>query len=119
MSLAPIAVEEWIIGRVAEMCDVDRADVRPGDPFRQHGMNSLGLTGLTVELAELLGRPVPATAVWTYPTPRDLARHLTGFEPVRAEQPVARAGDPIAIVGLACRLPGGRGPDEFWRLLRE
>ncbi|MDT0267351.1 SDR family NAD(P)-dependent oxidoreductase [Streptomyces sp. DSM 44915] len=26
-------------------------------------------------------------------------------------------GAPIAVVGLACRLPGGANPDEFWRLL--
>ncbi|WP_407562333.1 type I polyketide synthase [Streptomyces sp. 184] len=27
--------------------------------------------------------------------------------------------DPIAVVGLACRLPGASGPAEFWRLLRD
>ncbi|WP_183091605.1 type I polyketide synthase [Streptomyces radicis] len=27
------------------------------------------------------------------------------------------AGEPIAVVGLACRLPGGESPSAFWRLL--
>jgi acyl transferase domain-containing protein len=44
-----------------------------------------------------------------------LARRL------RQEGDAARilAGDPVAVVGLGCRLPGGvRGPADFWRLLR-
>ncbi len=28
------------------------------------------------------------------------------------------AGEPIAIIGLSCRLPGARDPEEFWQLLR-
>ena len=27
--------------------------------------------------------------------------------------------DPIAIVGISCRVPGASGPDEFWSLLRD
>jgi acyl transferase domain-containing protein len=30
-----------------------------------------------------------------------------------------RSTEPIAIVGLSCRLPGADGPDAFWQLLRE
>jgi acyl transferase domain-containing protein len=31
----------------------------------------------------------------------------------------AVADPPVAVVGLACRLPGADGPDEFWALLRD
>ncbi|SDM29049.1 type I polyketide synthase [Allokutzneria albata] len=116
MGLTAVAVEEWIIARVAELCG---ADVGPNDPFTRHGMDSRGLTGLTAELGELLGRRLSATLVWTYPTPRELAQHLAGPAIVPADQPVSRIGEPIAIVGLACRLPGGASPEEFWRLLSE
>ena len=27
------------------------------------------------------------------------------------------AGDPVAIVGMACRLPGAENLDEFWNLI--
>ena len=27
--------------------------------------------------------------------------------------------EPIAIIGIGCRLPGASGPEEFWRLLRD
>ena len=28
------------------------------------------------------------------------------------------AAEPIAVIGMSCRLPGATGPDEFWQLLR-
>ena len=27
--------------------------------------------------------------------------------------------EPIAIVGIGCRFPGGDGPEAFWRILRD
>jgi hypothetical protein len=27
--------------------------------------------------------------------------------------------EPIAIIGLSCRFPGARNPDEFWALLQQ
>ena len=39
---------------------------------------------------------------------------------VRAQAARALQADPIAIVGMACRLPGGADtPDRFWQLLRD
>ena len=37
----------------------------------------------------------------------------------RLERLNAAASEPIAIVGLASRLPGSDGPDAYWRLLRD
>ncbi|MGK8486676.1 type I polyketide synthase [Nocardia asiatica] len=34
-----------------------------------------------------------------------------------AEARGGRAAEPIAVIGIGCRLPGGDTPDEFWRLL--
>ena len=31
----------------------------------------------------------------------------------------ARSSEPIAIVGMGCRFPGGARSREFWRLLRD
>jgi len=38
----------------------------------------------------------------------------------RAEAQLVRLGEPIAVVGMACRLPGGANdPPSYWRLLRD
>ena len=38
---------------------------------------------------------------------------------VRAESRAFLMADPIAIVGMACRVPGADTPDAFWEMLRE
>ena len=45
---------------------------------------------------------------------------MTTSDPARpATDPASGAGEPIAIVGMACRFPGAADLDAFWRLLEE
>ena len=106
--------------------DVERA-------FRDSGFDSLTAVGLRNGLAKLTGLTLPTTVVFDHPTPAALAGHLAAelgvgaddrapdteqeSAPARGEQPGAER-EPIAIVGMACRFPGGvTSPDELWRLL--
>src|SRR5262249_55769448 len=74
------------------------------------------------ELARWLGRSLPATLLWDHPSPARLARHLAG-EPATAEHrqlgggPASSASEPIAVIGLGCRVPGADDLDAFWDLL--
>jgi acyl transferase domain-containing protein/acyl carrier protein len=38
---------------------------------------------------------------------------------IRLEAAERAVAEPIAVVGIGCRFPGGDGPDEYWRLLSE
>jgi acyl transferase domain-containing protein/acyl carrier protein len=54
--------------------------------------------------------------------PTVLQRALAAVRDLRARLAVAERThtDPIAVVGIGCRFPGGAsGPDAFWRLLRD
>nr|WP_123602004.1 type I polyketide synthase [Micromonospora sp. Llam0] len=99
-------------------------EIGPDLPFQSAGLDSLTAVELRNRLGASTGITLPATLVFDYPTPRELARYLrdllTGGDQPLAVAPVLPAGprDDIAVVGVGCRLPGGiDGPDDFWDLL--
>ncbi|MFJ8234054.1 tacrolimus type I polyketide synthase FkbA, partial [Streptomyces sp. NPDC094448] len=99
--------------------------IPPGSTFKELGIDSLTAVQLRNALTTATGVRLRATAVFDFPTPRALAAklgdELTG---VRAAVPAPSAAtevvhdEPLAIVGMACRLPGGvTSPEELWRLV--
>jgi acyl carrier protein len=110
------------VAEVARMADV--AAVGPTRAFRDLGFTSLAAVELCGRLAATTGLKLPATIAFDYPTPVAVARHLRTLllprRPVASDvvrRPVAASGEPVAIVGMGCRLPGGvRSPEELWRL---
>ncbi|MEW1866574.1 type I polyketide synthase, partial [Streptomyces sp. NPDC088194] len=101
------------------------ADVPPEVTFKDLGFDSFAGTELCKRLSEALGRRVPVNSTYDHPSPAELAAFLE--ERPGSELPaVAHGGraaeddEPIVIVGMACRFPGGvRGPADLWRLLVE
>ncbi|MFF3277346.1 SDR family NAD(P)-dependent oxidoreductase [Streptomyces chrestomyceticus] len=108
--------------------------VEPGRAFTDLGFDSLTAVQLRNRLNTATGLRLPATLVFDYPNPAALAGHLRGrlgdgpqartkaaTVPAPAETSGAGAPDePIAIVGMSCRFPGGTaGPEDLWRMLRD
>nr|WP_322725733.1 SDR family NAD(P)-dependent oxidoreductase [Streptomyces spongiae] len=100
--------------------------VEPDRPFRDLGFDSLAAVDLRDQLVRATGLTVPATAVFDHPTPDELARHLltrllgTTRQSERTDTPasVPATDDPIVIVGMSCRYPGGvRSPEDLWDLV--
>ena len=94
--------------------------------FGELGLTSLGAVRFSAKLSELFGRPLPATLTFQHPDVSSLAESiLAEIGPVpravaaSANNKVVGADESIAIVGMACRLPGGADtPRKFWELLR-
>ncbi|KIF78537.1 hypothetical protein QR77_03210, partial [Streptomyces sp. 150FB] len=95
--------------------------------FRDLGFDSMTAVELRNRLVTATGLALPTTLVFDYPTATRLADHLLshfGDTLVTAATPlpsaVPTADDPIVIVGMACRYPGGvTGPADLWRLVSE
>ncbi|MEU5032194.1 type I polyketide synthase [Streptomyces milbemycinicus] len=105
------------------------AAVPPERAFRELGFDSLTAVELRNRLNAATGLRLPATAVFDYPHPAALAQHTyeqlfgapgTAGGPSSADLRPMATDEPIAVVGMACRLPGGvRSAEEFWELLAQ
>ncbi|MFJ1969685.1 SDR family NAD(P)-dependent oxidoreductase [Streptomyces sp. NPDC087903] len=111
------------------------ADSVPADqPLRDLGMDSVTAVDLRNRIGTRVGAKLPATLVFDHPTPARLATYLlattlatdgrtagrAASDPRPARTTTTPGHEPVALVAMACRLPGGvDDPEGLWRLVAE
>uniref|UniRef100_UPI00037425FB type I polyketide synthase n=1 Tax=unclassified Streptomyces TaxID=2593676 RepID=UPI00037425FB len=130
------AVAELVRAQIAAVLEYAADEVEDRRAFKDLGFDSLTSVELRNRLRAATGLPLPSSLLFDHPTPRALAEHLTGellhaegalldveeaaAAPVRPLRRRERAGEAIAIVGMACRYPGDvASPQELWRLVAD
>ncbi|MFD0493497.1 type I polyketide synthase [Streptomyces rhizosphaericus] len=126
-------LEELIRVHVAAVLGHAKSDaVEVGRPFKDLGFDSLTAVDLRARLSAETGLRLPATLVFDYPNPTVLAGYLRSEILGSHDRTIAAPGggsfgapsrtdeEPIAIVAMSCRFPGGvRTPEELWQLVME
>ncbi|MVZ99272.1 SDR family NAD(P)-dependent oxidoreductase [Actinomadura sp. LD22] len=123
------AIRRHLIEQIARRSRIPEAEVDPDRPLEEFGLASRDAVAIAGDLEQMLGRALPATLVWEHPTINKLSRALAGGASAAAEaepaaapvRAAARDDEPIAVIGIGCRFPGGdrdlTGPAEYWRFL--
>ncbi|MFD0904115.1 SDR family NAD(P)-dependent oxidoreductase [Actinomadura sediminis] len=126
------SIRRHLIEQIARRSRTTADQIDPDRPLEEFGLASRDAVAIAGELEQMLGRSLPATLVWEHPTINKLSVALASgadlaaaasaepaAPPVPSRSPAA--DEPIAVVGIGCRFPGGdrdlTGPADYWRFL--
>ncbi|NJO07564.1 MAG: type I polyketide synthase, partial [Chloroflexaceae bacterium] len=121
--IAPLTnnrVRVWLREQVASI--LQSPAIKDDEPFSNYGLRP---RQLITRLEQWLKRRCMPTMLYDYPTIDLLAEHLVPQHEARSQLspsllPPTEPGEPIAIVGIGCRFPGGaNSPTAFWQLLQD
>ncbi|MEU5877199.1 SDR family NAD(P)-dependent oxidoreductase [Spirillospora sp. NPDC047279] len=130
------SIRRYLIDQIARRSRIPAEQVDPDRPLEEFGLASRDAVAIAGELEQMLGRALPATLVWEHPTIDRLSVALAGGADLASSQAAssaaalaaagtaarpAGADEPIAVIGVGCRFPGGErdltGADDYWRFL--
>jgi amino acid adenylation domain-containing protein len=131
-SITSASVLDWLVRHIADRLSIPAKDVDPNQRLVSYGLGSRQFVELAAELEAEIGRPISTVAAFDHPTLAALAAHVAGTaeptgsvagRPHRSPATHRRAGagerapEPIAVIGMSCRVPGAEDLDAFVRLL--
>jgi len=124
-------IENYIVEKIADRLGVSTEEIDPLEPFASYGLDSVQAVRLSAELEDWLKVKIPPTVLYDYPNINTLSTYLeqltnqtdsklsTSLSPLPTSPSPLPTQEEIAIVGLGCRFPNAKNPQQFWQLLTE
>lgn len=110
---------ELILQTLSEIGGVAYNQLSATDEFSCQGIDSASAVSFIDSLSHVIGRKIPVTLLYEHATPRALFNYLNQTTATATGAPprVRAVRSKVAIVGIACRMPGAKTAEEFWRNL--
>ncbi|NGO11633.1 acyltransferase domain-containing protein, partial [Streptomyces sp. HC44] len=121
-SLTGPAALEFVRAHTAAVLGHDSAaEIEPRRTFKELGIDSAMVVELRNRLVTATGRKLPTTVVYDHPSPAELAALLAEAPREKAAlEARADQDDPVVIVGIGCRFPGGvDSPEALWQVVAQ
>jgi acyl carrier protein len=67
----------WLINHISKRCDIPAAELHPGIPFEEFGIDSVQAVEITAELEQEFQIPVEPTALFEFNTIELLVAHVS------------------------------------------
>ena len=126
-------IQSALLGEVARILREPADELDPSLSLSELGVDSVGYCAVSVFVERQFGITVPPQSLFEFSSVRDTAAQVAGLiagqppdataAPAAPRAPLATAEAPysardIAIIGVACKLPGADDPDQYWDLIR-
>jgi myxalamid-type polyketide synthase MxaE and MxaD len=101
-----IKIREWLIVKLSEILNLSPKEIDITKDFSAYNLNKQESKEFVEKLGNWLGRQLTLSLIEKFKNIEVLAWHLAMSEPV-------------AIIGMSCRVPGADNIREYWDLLKE
>lgn len=116
-------MEHWLTEKLGELLNRSPNSISRSAAFDELGVDSASIIMTSEALAEFIGREVSPTLIYDYPSVELLAQYLDdsnaqGSSPTPlADVTKQNSSGEIAVIGMACRMPGAKNITELWQSL--
>src|SRR5206468_249573 len=127
-SSAPSAAAppDWLVSLFSRTLGIPEPDLNRSAHFGDLGVESVMLAQLLTDIEGHVGRPLEPSTLLDHSTLEALGGFLVGSGLTQPEAPrvsivtdSSTMDNRVAVIGMACRLPGASDIDAYWELLRD